>query len=45
MDSKKVWEDMTGEIGQGVDNFTLLYCMSATPADTKADLDNNERSD
>ena len=35
--SKKVWKDMSGVIGQGVDKFTLLYCISACDK-----VDNND---
>ena len=33
VNTEKVWEGMVEKIGQGVDNFTLLYCMSVFNAD------------
>ena len=39
VDSKKILDDMSEQIGQGVDNFTLLYCMSAIPAGIQDDFE------
>ena len=38
IDSKKILRDMRGKIGQGADNFTLLYCIPACNRYIKGDI-------